>query len=106
MALSRRAFVRTAGVAGASALVSLRSGAILARGREAAVGEGRDFEPLPETNGAGPIRLSSNENPIGPPPWAVDALMAAFAAEAPRYPGGPTQRVAERIAAHHSVPVE
>ncbi len=105
MRVSRRGFVRAAGAAGASALVSLRGAQLLARGREAAVGEGREFEFVP-ASATGPIRLSSNENPIGPPPVAVEALMAALAADAPRYPGGPTQKVTERIAAHHSVPVE
>jgi histidinol-phosphate aminotransferase len=107
MAISRRAFVRAAGAASATALVALRGAPLLARGREAAIGEGRDFDPIAEAARPGsPIRLSSNENPVGPPQFAVDALMAAFAADAPRYPNGPAQRVTERIAAHHSLPVE
>ncbi len=105
MHVSRRGFVRAAGVAGASALVSLRGARILARGREAAVGEGREYEFFPPGPN-GPIRLSSNENPVGPPPVAVEALMAALGADAQRYPSGPVHKLTERIAAHHSVPVE
>jgi histidinol-phosphate aminotransferase len=71
------------------------------------VGEGREFDALAQpSRPGGAIRLNSNENPIGPPQAAVDALMAAFAAHAPRYPGGPAQSVTQRIASHHSVPVE
>lgn len=107
MAVSRRAFVRLAGVAGTSALVSLRGGVILARGREAAHGEGREFDALADAPmPGGPIRLNSNENPIGPPRVAVDALMAAFAADAPRYPSGPAQKATQRIASHHQIAVE
>jgi histidinol-phosphate aminotransferase len=104
MAVSRRVFVRAAGVAGASALASFGCAQVLSRGREAAVGEGRELDSLvtPDTR----IRLSSNENPIGPPPFAVEALMAAFAADAPRYPNAPARHVTQQIAAHHSIPVE
>lgn len=104
MSISRRDFVRAIGVAGASTLVTSRGAQILARGREAAVGEGREFDwaqgvDLPA------IRLNSNENPVGPPRVAIEALMAGLG-EAPRYPSGPTQQAAARIAEFHSVPVD
>jgi histidinol-phosphate aminotransferase len=115
MGISRRTFVRAAGAAGASALVSLRSAQILARGREAAwaeawaSGSGGNSDLLAPgyPSGAKPrsIRLSSNENPIGPPRVAVEALIAGLA-DAARYPYAPAQHVSERIAAHHDIPVE
>lgn len=104
MGLSRRDFVRAIGVAGASTFVTLRGAQILARGREAANGEGREFDWAQAADPKA-IRLSSNENPVGPPRVAVDALIAALS-EAPRYPSGPTQQAAARIAAFHSVPVD
>jgi histidinol-phosphate aminotransferase len=96
MSLSRRAFVRAISVAGASAIWSAQ---VLARGREAAIGEGLEFVPAPA---GGPIRLNSNENPVGPPKVAVEALLAALV-DAPRYPGSAIQQVREKIASHHRV---
>lgn len=97
MSLSRRSFVRAVGLAGASTLWGAQ---ILARGREAAVGEGFELAPaLPD----GAIRLNSNENPIGPPKRAIDALVSALK-DAPRYPGSASESVTERIAAYHNIP--
>jgi len=84
--------------------VTLRGAQILARGREAANGEGREFDWAQAADPKA-IRLSSNENPVGPPRVAVDALIAALS-EAPRYPSGSTQQAATRVAAFHSVPVD
>lgn len=109
MGISRRAFVRAVGAAGASGVMAFSGAAILARGREAAFagrcGDAPDFLPpeLAPTPGIGRrIRLSSNENPVGPPRVALEAIQAAFS-EAPLYPGAPTRRVTERVAAHHTV---
>lgn len=104
MSISRRGFVRIVGVAGAA---SLWSAEILARGREAAVAEAwasTSASLLPGTSrgATSPIRLSSNENPVGPPKVAVDALIAALS-DAPRYPMAPAQRLVERLAAYHQV---
>lgn len=107
MSISRRSFVRAAGVAGVSAVWSAQ---LLARGREAAVGEGREFDQASTIQPsaaqgavAGPIRLNSNENPVGPPRVAIDALLAALG-EAGRYPSAASDSVSEGIAAHHEVP--
>jgi histidinol-phosphate aminotransferase len=48
------------------------------------------------------IRLSSNENPVGPPKVALDALLASLG-EAPRYPSTSVQFLTDQIAAHHGV---
>ncbi|HSL21287.1 MAG TPA: aminotransferase class I/II-fold pyridoxal phosphate-dependent enzyme [Vicinamibacterales bacterium] len=103
MSISRRGFVRAAGLVGVSSLWS--APVILARGREAAVGEGREFQSPALPASGGPIRLSSNENPVGPPRVAVEALKAALG-DAPRYPARLTQHVSERVAAHHGVGVD
>ncbi len=51
---------------------------------------------------AEPIKLSSNESPLGPSPHAV-AAMAATAASAHRYPDGASTALREAIAAHHGI---
>ena len=61
---------------------------ISARGREAAVAEGSPFEFMQAPRGASnqlPIRLASNENPLGPGQHVLDALVGKFP-EAGRYP--------------------
>src|SRR5262245_61685195 len=76
MPLSRRSFLNVAG--GGSP-----SGAFLAaRGREAAVAEGVD---LAVPGDPALIKISSNENPLGPGPLAVQAYVRAFQ-DAGRYP--------------------
>ncbi len=106
MSISRRGFVRIVGVAGAA---SLWGAEILARGREAAGADAWAAITGPEhflsPDGPPPIRLSSNENPVGPPKVAVDALIASLS-EAPRYPFTSVQRLVERLAAHHKVSAE
>ncbi len=96
MALSRRSFVRTVGLSGAAALVAP---AIAARGREAlAVGN-----PVTTAVAAGPIRLDSNENPHGPGPAAVEAILGA-PGEASRYPDRPEEMLQEAVARAHGLP--
>jgi histidinol-phosphate aminotransferase len=57
---------------------------VAARGREAFTAEPSSAAAAPEASGAA-IKLSSNENPLGPGPAAMDALTRAFA-DAGRYP--------------------
>jgi histidinol-phosphate aminotransferase len=48
------------------------------------------------------VKLSSNENPLGPSPKAA-AAMAAVAGQAHRYPDGGSNELREAIAAHHGL---
>jgi len=109
MSISRRGFVRVVGLAG---VASVWGAEVLARGREGATAERwafsgglAPFPALAEAAGGREIRLSSNENPVGPPKVALEALLAAVG-DAPRYPSASVQRLIERIAAHHGVSVE
>ena len=79
MPLSRRSFLT---VAGGRDDASPSSAFMAARGREAAVAEGNT-----DAGAAEPalIRISSNENPLGPGPTAVQAFVRAFQ-DAGRYP--------------------
>jgi histidinol-phosphate aminotransferase len=83
MPLSRRALFRLDEWSGASSLPL-----ITARGREALVEElgplAGEFGPIPLPQ-EGEVRISSNENPLGPPPGAVAAIRESFL-EAGRYP--------------------
>jgi histidinol-phosphate aminotransferase len=79
MPLSRRSFLNVAGAGGAA---SPTSALFAARGREAAIAEGAD---PPAPGDAALIRISSNENPLGPGPAAVQAYVRAFQ-DAGRYP--------------------
>ncbi len=98
--LSRRSFVQVMGAAGASALLGAR---VSARGHEAAIAAGLDFAAFQNASpGKRPIRLSSNENPVGPPRAALDAIVAALG-DSNRYPFEPAQRLVARLAALHSV---
>lgn len=51
----------------------------------------------------GRIRLSSNENPFGPSPAALDAIRAAFA-EAGRYPDDLAEDLRDQVGRLHGVP--
>jgi histidinol-phosphate aminotransferase len=109
MSISRRGFVRVVGLAG---VASVWGAEVLARGREAANAEawlvdasGGLVAPQLAAGERGRIRLSSNENPVGPPKVALDALVASLA-EAPRYPSSSVQQLVERLAAHHAVSPE
>lgn len=118
MSISRRGFVRVVGLAGAA---SVWGAQVLARGREAENAEARGAwiqGPVAQSERKVPvstklagerrrIRLSSNENPVGPPRVALDALQAALAeGDAPRYPSTSVQQLVERLAAHHGVSPE
>jgi len=51
-----------------------------------------------------PVRLSSNENPYGPPPAALAAMSAAMGSAA-RYPDESVRQLAAAVAARHGVEV-
>jgi len=96
--------VRGSSLKGTAALLA-------ARGHEAYVAElqaqGRDARP-PLPPGATEIRISSNENPLGPGRKALDAITGEFP-EAGRYPFNSTpgdRNLVEAIAAHHKVKPE
>jgi histidinol-phosphate aminotransferase len=64
---------------------------------------GKPIEELQRELGIGePIKLASNENPLGPSPLAVAAMRAALT-EVNRYPDGSCWAVCNKIAAHHGV---
>ncbi len=52
--------------------------------------------------GKPPVKLSSNENPWGPSPKAIEALNAA-SNDSHRYPDGTAQKLREKIAALHGL---
>jgi len=89
MAVSRRAFVES--LLGGQRGARPSAAWIAARGHEAWVGEfGQQAEPAPQGrgrrgNGRPMVRLSSNENPLGPSPVALAAIEKAFSF-AGRYP--------------------
>jgi histidinol-phosphate aminotransferase len=98
MPVSRRGFLRLVGTADASPI----SGAFLsARGLEAHFAEaqaqgGRTRPVLPP--GVDEIRISSNENPLGPGKAALDAILGKFP-EAGRYPFNSSPADADLVAA-------
>lgn len=84
---------------------------LAARGHEAYVAElqaqGRNPQP-PAPPGAREIRISSNENPLGPGRRVLDAISGEFG-EAGRYPFNSTpsdRNLVEALAAHHKVKPE
>jgi histidinol-phosphate aminotransferase len=96
--MERRDFLRMgAGLAGGAALIPLAgvpgpttwSGA-----REALAAGARSVD--------GPVRLSSNENPLGVPQSAREAIVRAFG-EAHHYPGTAMQALRRALADHHEV---
>ncbi len=93
MSLSRRTFVRTLGVGGAGALTA--PAWLNARGLEAATAAGVPFVAA-EPNGA-VIKLDSNENPYGPVPGVMEAVMRDFK-RAALYPARNEPPVREAIA--------
>lgn len=52
-----------------------------------------------------PVKLASNENPLGPSPRAIEAIKAALP-DLNRYPDGASYELRKRIAAHHKVGAE
>ena len=98
MPVSRRGFLRITDSRGATAV----SGAFLsARGLEAYLAEaqtqGRRAKPLLPP-GVEEIRISSNENPLGPGRAALDGILRKFP-EAGRYPFNSTPAEADLVAA-------
>ena len=81
MALTRRRFVRTAGIGAAGAVTGSWIGA---RGRENALWS--LVEPTLQAIEPGVIVLASNENPVGPGATVLNAVKAAFG-EGGRAPG-------------------
>ena len=64
---------------------------------------GKPIEEVQRELGIGePIKLASNENPIGPSPMAIAAVKAALS-ELNRYPDGGSYELRHKIAAHHKV---
>ena len=64
---------------------------------------GKPIEELQRELGIGePVKLASNENPLGPSPKAVAAMRAALD-EVNRYPDGSCWAVCQKLAAHHGV---
>ncbi len=92
MDLSRRSFVRALGVGGVAVMVPE---VVSARGREGGV-------PLNgPTSVVGPIRLNSNENPLGPSQESLHAIQRAFGS-ASRYPRKEESDLREALAEHLS----
>jgi histidinol-phosphate aminotransferase len=75
MSLSRRGFFRSVGVRGAG---PVSGAAIAARGREAMIGENLSYGAAMQAAPADLIRISSNENPLGPGAAALAAMTAQF----------------------------
>ncbi|MGH7906763.1 MAG: histidinol-phosphate transaminase [Candidatus Binataceae bacterium] len=63
---------------------------------------GKPIEEVQRELGVEPIKLASNENPLGPSPVAAAAVRAA-ADELNRYPDGSNWAVRHKIAARHNV---
>jgi len=64
---------------------------------------GKPIEEVQRELGIGePIKLASNENPVGPSPLAVAAVKAALS-ELNRYPDGGSYELRHKIAARHKV---
>ncbi len=64
---------------------------------------GKPIEELQRELGIGePVKLASNENPLGPSPKAVAAMRAALG-EVNRYPDGSCWAASHKIAARHGV---
>jgi len=100
MALSRRHFVRTAGMG------ALTTSFIAARGRANLVWSA--FEPALEAADAATIIISSNENPMGPGQKVLDAITAAFGPDGGR-PGrysGTARDLIDALAKKHGVKTE
>lgn len=114
MNVTRRGFVKVAGLSGIGALAvpliaargseALRDG-ILAPADLAPLGFAADERAAYRLAAANAIRLDSNENPNGPGERALDAIRAMFG-EASRYPDVPTDDVRQVIANHFKVAPE
>ena len=99
--LSRRRFTGALGAA--------LGGTLVAPGRSAGATQAPAAAPAPAAGPAlaGPaIDLSSNENPYGPSPAALEAMTRACRSVACRYPDDAEKQVIDAIARHHGVPAE
>jgi histidinol-phosphate aminotransferase len=63
---------------------------------------GKPIEEVQRELGVEPVKLASNENPLGPSPKAVAAVRAALE-ELNRYPDGSCWAVGQKVAARHKV---
>lgn len=103
--LSRRAFARTLGMGAGAALLAP---AVAARGWEERLGlRGSRLVPvkrLPK-DPANLVLLNSNENPYGPSPAALEAMVEAHSVVM-RYPDYWADQIDERLAAFHGVTPE
>ena len=103
MSLTRRTFVRTAGLGAAGVFTSAFIGA---RGRENGIWSA--IEPGLRAAEPGLIVISSNENPMGPGKAVLDAVQAAFGADGSR-PGryaGSSRDLVDALAKKHGVKPE
>ena len=67
---------------------------------------GKPIEELQRELGIGePVKLASNENPLGPSPLAIEAIKAALP-ELNRYPDGASYALVRKIAERHAVAPE
>jgi histidinol-phosphate aminotransferase len=97
--MKRRHFLRTslvAGTAAAATLTAVRAGAAVPLPGLGLERRGWGRDPV------GPLRLSSNENPLGPSEAARRAIMDGMG-EANRYTHGLAGELRARVAAHHGV---
>ncbi len=102
MQVSRRSFLDTVGL---GARAPLSAALIAARGREAALAAAMPFAAADSAADADEIRISSNENPLGPGRAAMEAFVRAFE-DAGRYPTNARPSMAdlrEAIARRQSV---
>lgn len=97
MSVSRRSFVRTLGIGGASLALLGR------RAPEAMASAWRGMAP-PDL----PILLHNNENPMGPGDRVIGAMRRALGSGplAGRYPFSDARTLTESIAAHYGLPAE
>jgi histidinol-phosphate aminotransferase len=101
--MRRRDFLHTSLAAGATAAAAFTAGPAVARlgvdrGAPAALDPGRWSPADPDR----PLRLSSNENPLGPSAAARQAILDGLG-EANRYTHGLAMALRSRVAAHHGV---
>jgi histidinol-phosphate aminotransferase len=102
MQVSRRSFLDAVGL---GARAPLSAALIAARGREAALAAAMPFAAADSAADADEIRISSNENPLGPGRAAMEAFVGAFES-AGRYPTNARPSMAdlrEAIARRQSV---
>jgi histidinol-phosphate aminotransferase len=96
--MERRDFLRLgAATAGAAAILPLAGGRAPATWPDV-----REALAAPPRAAEGPVRLASNENPLGVPQSAREAIVRAFG-EAHHYPGAAMQALRRALADHHEV---